>query len=204
MKIKMPNILQLITAIVILLPYLGIFGIYTYYNAKAEKIENARFILISKQEMRLSVYDYKGNEICKFPVACGANFGNKTERGDMKTPEGVFRVSEIQDSKNWSHDFKDGNGEIAGAYGPYFIRLYTPGHKGIGIHGTHDPNSMEKRVTEGCIRLTNENLLKLVPLVHSGMVVIITASAEDINNKRQDTREAVRAGIKKSLIICKN
>ncbi|GHT02184.1 L,D-transpeptidase [Bacteroidia bacterium] len=159
------------------------FGIYKWYNDKAEKIENAHFILISKQEMRLSVFDYKGNELCQFPVACGANFGNKTERGDMKTPEGVFRVTDIQDATNWSHDFKDGNGKIAGAYGPYFIRLHTPGHLGIGIHGTHDPASMEKRVTEGCIRLTNENLLKLLTYVHSGMVVIITASAEDVNEK---------------------
>ncbi|MDR1810126.1 MAG: L,D-transpeptidase [Prevotella sp.] len=180
MKIKRPNILQIITAIVIVLPYLGMFGIYRWYNAKADKIENARFILISKQEMRLSVYDYKGDELCKFPVACGANFGNKSAKGDMKTPEGVFRITEIQNSGNWSHNFNDGNGEIAGAYGPYFIRLHVPGHSGIGIHGTHDPKSMEKRVTEGCIRLTNENLLKLVEYVHSGMAVVITASTEDI------------------------
>jgi lipoprotein-anchoring transpeptidase ErfK/SrfK len=184
MKIKKPNILQIVTAILIILPYWGMFFIYQWYYSKAEKIENSRFILISKQEMRLSVYDYKGKELYKFPIACGANYGNKTKQGDMKTPEGVFRVSEIQNAESWSHDFKDGNGKIAGAYGPYFIRLYVPGHSGIGIHGTHDPDSMEKRLTEGCIRLKNKDLLTLVKYVHSGMTVIITASPQDMTIKQ--------------------
>jgi lipoprotein-anchoring transpeptidase ErfK/SrfK len=139
--------------------------------------------LVSKQEMRLSVYDYKGKELCKFPIACGLNYGNKGKKGDMKTPEGVFKVAYIEDAANWSHNFKDGKGEIAGAYGPYFIRLYVPKYSGIGIHGTHDPGSMEKRATEGCIRLKNEDLLKLVPLVHNGNVVIITPSIEDMKAK---------------------
>jgi hypothetical protein len=32
------------------------------------------------------------------------------------------------------------------------------GHQGIGIHGTHDDNSIRTRATEGCIRLKNEDL----------------------------------------------
>ena len=49
---------------------------------------------------------------------------------------------------------------IKGAYGPWFIRLKTP-WKGIGIHGTHDPDSIGKDITEGCIRLKNSDLLDL-------------------------------------------
>jgi hypothetical protein len=182
-KIKKISILHIIIVLLIVLPYFGILFIHHWYKNKSEQIENARFILISKQEMRLSVYDYKGHELCKFPVACGLNYGNKEKQGDMKTPEGVFRVSQIQNAAGWSHNFNDGNGEIQGAYGPYFIRLLVPGHSGIGIHGTHDPNSMEKRVAEGCIRLKNENLLKLVAMIHNGTAVIITAAQEDINKK---------------------
>jgi lipoprotein-anchoring transpeptidase ErfK/SrfK len=180
MKIQKPGALQIIITVLIILPYLGMFFVYQWYNKKAEDIENAHMVLISKEEMSLSVYDYKGNELCKFPIACGSNYGNKQEEGDMKTPEGVFRISEIQDASKWKHDFNDGNGEIPGAYGPYFVRLAVPGHKGIGIHGTHDPGSMEKRVTEGCIRLKNEDLEKFIPMIHNGTVVIITTSANDI------------------------
>jgi hypothetical protein len=189
MKFKKPDILTVILAVVIILPYLGIAGFYFWNASQTKSIENACFILISKQEMILQVFDYKGNEKCKFPIACGKNLGDKGIRGDMKTPEGVFRVSEIQNSSTWGHDFKDGNGEIEGAYGPYFIRLYVPGHSGIGIHGTHDNNSLGTRATEGCIRLQNENLLTLLKLIHSGTVVIITPSIDDIMVKEENKIE---------------
>ena len=106
-----------------------------------------------QEDMTLRLIDGQGGDILKFPIACGKNYGNKRKSGDMKTPEGVFSISEIVDASCWTHDFGDGKGEIAGAYGPFFIRLETPGHKGIGIHGTHKPESIGTRDTEGCIRL---------------------------------------------------
>ena len=84
-----------------------------------------------------------------YPIACGRALGNKEKPGDMKTPEGLFSVQQIQDASAWTHDFGDGKGEIRGAYGSHFIRLKTPGHRGIGIHGTHDPASIGTRATEG-------------------------------------------------------
>lgn len=169
--------------IVLLLPYLGIFFLWGIHKKEIDKIENSSFVIISKEEMILYVYDYKGNSIAKYPIAVAKNYGNKEKIGDMKTPEGVFRVSDIQNSSNWSHDFGDGNGVIDGAYGPYFVRLLTPGHKGIGIHGTHDNGSIGTRVTEGCIRLRNEDLKILVKQVRVGDVVVITPSQTDANVK---------------------
>ena len=136
-------------------------------------------IVISKEDMTLRLIDGQGGDILKFPIACGKNYGNKRKSGDMKTPEGVFSISEIVDASCWTHDFGDGKGEIAGAYGPFFIRLETPGHKGIGIHGTHKPESIGTRDTEGCIRLHNEDLCHLVEYVRVGMTVVITPSYKD-------------------------
>jgi lipoprotein-anchoring transpeptidase ErfK/SrfK len=144
------------------------------------EIANSSFIIISKEEMTLSVYDYRGALLYKYPVALGKNFGNKKMQGDMKTPEGIFNICDIQHSAGWKHDFGDGKGEVEGAYGPYFIRLLTPGHKGIGIHGTHLPNSVGLRVTEGCIRLNNKDLEKLVSRIHVGDVVVIIPSKKDL------------------------
>ena len=144
-----------------------------------QKTEDAYFILVSKQELSLSVYNFEGTELYKFPTSCSAYFGNKKVRGDHKTPEGLFPITELLKSDYISHDFKDGKGEIPGAYGPYLLRLGVPGYIDIGIHGTHDPGSMLKRVTEGCIRLRNEDILKIVPIVRIGTIVIITASIED-------------------------
>lgn len=98
----------------------------------------------------------------------------------MKTPEGLFSVQQIQDASAWTHDFGDGKGEIRGAYGSHFIRLKTPGHRGIGIHGTHDPASIGTRATEGCVRLNNSDLLELVKkYVYVGMPVVILTSEAD-------------------------
>ena len=148
-------------------------------NANSEDRKSAYIILVSKQELSLSVYDFDGNELYKYPIACSAFYGNKNIKGDHKTPEGLFPITEKLYSAYIPHDFNDGKGEIPGAYGPYFLRLGVPGYIDIGIHGTHDPASMGKRVTEGCIRLRNENIMSIVPLVRVGTTVIITTSVKD-------------------------
>lgn len=140
-------------------------------NIESPNPKNGLWIRIEKSQFTLSLM--QGGKIAgTFPVALGKNEGNKEKAGDMRTPEGAFYVERIQDSSAWVHDFGDGKGSIAGAYGPKFIRLKT-GWSGIGIHGTHDPASIGKRVTEGCIRLKNEDLAELVPYVKAGMKVQI-------------------------------
>lgn len=150
--------------------------------------EDASKIVISKESMTLNLYDSKGGLIYSFPVAVGKALGNKEKIGDNKTPEGEFSIQQIQSASSWEHDFGDGKGSIKGAYGNWFIRLKTPPHTGIGIHGTHDPNSIGTRASEGCIRLNNADLDKLKPLVKVGMPVIIETSIADqeADGKRSD------------------
>jgi lipoprotein-anchoring transpeptidase ErfK/SrfK len=109
-----------------------------------ENAENnkGKWIVVSKEKMTLFLYDSKDELIIAYPIACGKAYGNKQRPGDNKTPEGKFEVSQTQDASRWEHDFGDGKGYIKNAYGPYFIRLKTPPHKGIGIHGTHKPSSI--------------------------------------------------------------
>lgn len=173
-------ILYVLLGVVILMPYLGLAYLMRWYDKKVSEIRNAAFILVEKEKMQLSLIDYSGNQLRKYDMACGKNYGNKQKVGDMKTPEGVFHISNIEKADDWCHDFGDGKGEIQGAYGPWFIRLDTPGFKGIGIHGTHDPASIGTRATEGCIRLKNKDIAELKTLVHIGMVVVITPSSQDV------------------------
>lgn len=151
-----------------------------WYETKMDQYERASLIIIDKGKMRLSVYDLNGEEMESFPIGCGRNFGNKVEAGDNRTPEGIFRISDIQNSSGWTHDFGDGKGEISGAYGNYFLRLSAEPHKGIGIHGTHLPKSIGTRCTEGCIRLRNEDIVRLHDRVYRGLTVVILPSNEDI------------------------
>ena len=150
---------------------------------------DAHHIVISKESMTLNLYDSNNALIFSFPVAVGKNYGNKQKVGDMKTPEGEFTIQQIQDASSWGHDFNDGKGYINNCYGNWFIRLKTPPHSGIGIHGTHDPNSIGTRATEGCIRLNNADLDKLKPLVKVGMKVTIETSVLDMDadGKKEDS-----------------
>ena len=151
-----------------------------------DKPSGTAFIVISKLDQKLNVYDRNAQGdtvlVAQFPCCMGKNKGNKQRRGDMRTPESPagkpFKITMIQDASTWKHDFKDGRGEIK-AYGHWFLRLETPGHKGIGIHGsTNNENSVPGRASEGCIRLLDKDIITLKEhFAYVGMPV--TVQSED-------------------------
>lgn len=173
-------LVYLLYLLIALLPYGGLYYLHRWYEKSINDREEASIVIVSKEDMSLLVYDYSGQLRFSAPIACGKGYGNKEEKGDMKTPEGIFHISEIVDSSTWKHDFNDGKGEIENAYGPYFIRLTVPNQKGIGIHGTCNPESIGYRETEGCIRLKNNDLITFVSLVKCGTVVVIVPSSMDV------------------------
>ena len=140
--------------------------------------QKAAYIIVSKEEMQMVVYDEKGEELLKGRSACGTNYGQKQKAGDNRTPEGIFKVVSQEPAAHWTYDF--GHGPVKGAYGPLFIRLSTPGFKGIGIHGTHDENTVPGRETHGCIRLKNADLVRLAKIVDKGTLVVILPSRGDV------------------------
>ncbi|MCQ2288012.1 MAG: L,D-transpeptidase [Muribaculaceae bacterium] len=143
--------------------------------------KGSEFILISKKDWRLYVYGkINGEEVllAKYPCCLSKNEGQKQRSGDMKTPSSYpgkpFTIQQIQDASGWKHNFKDGRGSIL-AYGHWFLRLKTPGHSGIGIHGsTNNENSVPGRASEGCIRLRDKDIIDLkTRYARVGMQVII-------------------------------
>ena|GEM_PF-4926287 len=131
-----------------------------------------RWILIDKNNYSLTLYN-RDRILREWRIAVGFFAGDKVHVGDNRTPNGTFKISQIQDSSKWAHDFGDGKGVIQEAYGPWFIRLHTPPWTGIGIHGTHDPDSIGFRASEGCIRMSNEDVSELKEMVRVGMPVVI-------------------------------
>ena len=146
------------------------------------KPSGTAFIVVSKRDQTLTVYDRdaKGDTVmmAQFPCCMGKNKGDKQRRGDMRTPESPagkpFKITMIQDASTWKHDFKDGRGNIK-AYGHWFLRLETPGHKGIGIHGsTNNEHTVPGRASEGCIRLLDKDIIILKEhFAYVGMPVIV-------------------------------
>ena len=150
-------------------------------NAPHDK--STEFIVISKKDLRLTVYARSGEDtvaLATYPVCMGKNKGQKEGKGDMRTPESPagqpFSITRIQDASTWTHDFGDGRGSIL-AYGHWFLRLDTPGHSGIGIHGsTNNENTVPGRASEGCIRLLDKDIIQLKEkYARVGMPVIIKA-----------------------------
>ena len=140
----------------------------TFYSEVVNK-KNC-FILISKPEYRLYVCEVVDGDTLKrvhYPVCVGKMKGQKEKKGDMKTPECTSK---------WTHDFGDGRGSIL-SYGHWFMRLKTPGHSGIGIHGsTNNESSVPGRGSEGCIRLRDDDLIQLKEkYAFVGMRVVILA-----------------------------
>jgi len=135
--------------------------------------DSTEIIIVDKANFSLILADKYGAIEKEYGIACAMNYGNKQEVGDNKTPEGVFPINQILFSHNLYHDFGDGNGPIAHAYGPWFLRLDVPDFTSIGIHGTHLPESIGTRSTEGCIRLTNEDIKELKRRVYVGMPVMV-------------------------------
>lgn len=138
-----------------------------------------RFLYVDKNKLHLYVIeDLNKDTVATFSVGIGKSYGNKKQEGDMKTPEGKFIITQILDSSDWEHDFKDGYGNRKGAYGPYFIRLKTTPFTGIGIHGTCFPNSIGSRCSEGCVRMRNDDVVALKKLVKTGMYCVISKDRE--------------------------
>ena len=131
------------------------------------------YIVIDKEHFTLTLMAPDGTAVKTYGIACAKNYGNKTKRGDSKTPEGTFTINQILNARGLSHDFGDGKGPVKDAYGPWFLRLDVPGFRDIGIHGTHLPESIGTRATEGCIRLNNRDITDLKSRVHLGMTVTI-------------------------------
>lgn len=165
--------------------------------------EKGHFVVVHKGTQQLKVYNSDAQELASYSVSTGLNPGNKIIKGDQKTPEGVFRIESEEESSEWTFDFDDGKGPIKGSFGPYFMRLgvnsgnlfhntasdfsFTTGKQfvGIGIHGTHLPNLIGGRASHGCIRMKNEDLLKLRGIIRPGTPVIIVPGDKDLRQNRQ-------------------
>ncbi|MCM1290663.1 MAG: L,D-transpeptidase [Prevotella sp.] len=166
----------------------------------AEKLLNNthdRFLVVDKGSMRVIVYNKYGVEEVNYGIACARNFGTKHKKADTRTPEGFFSVEGIYDSTDWL--FTNDNGYTSparGQFGPRFIRLKIPTTTQIGLHGTAAPGSIGRRASHGCIRLTNENILKLVKMVEKGTPVIVSPGPRDraVNEKEGVNIYSVKTG----------
>jgi lipoprotein-anchoring transpeptidase ErfK/SrfK len=136
------------------------------------------YLLLRLQERTLYMvtYDVAGGaptDVQSFPVAIG--------RREYETPTGVFAVTDKATDPDWvQFDWKDPSRAI---------RLVPPGPDNplgrrwigfasgygwqIGFHGTPHPELLGQAVSHGCVRMRNDDVVKVYDRVRIGTVVIV-------------------------------
>ena len=111
------------------------------------------------------LYLYQGDQVKKvYPVATGHN--------KNLTPEGTFPVAVKINKPGWKGI---PGGDPKNPLGERWIGLRINGDQGrtYGIHGTNQPQSIGKYVSNGCIRMQNQDVIELSNLISEGTPVWI-------------------------------
>lgn len=140
-------------------------------------------IQIYKKHYRMYVY-YKGNFLTAYNCVFGTKpIGQKLYEGDKRTPEGWFTITDVRNNSKWERfielDYPNlesrKNHEQAKAEGRIPASSRIGGN--VGIHGVWagGDNVIESRFnwTDGCIALTNQNVIQLAKIVKPGTRVYV-------------------------------
>lgn len=185
-----PKRWSLITAFVVM--FVALFSFYT--PAKTEAAGVTYQIEINKTTNKLYLYK-NGKVVWTRPVATGKNVqpiprGSKTIP-ESATPEGVFPIVVKAVNPQWKNVpgtiKKKVNGKVvtvpnpANPLGPRWNGLSVNGDQGLmyGIHGTNNPSSIGKHISHGCIRMNNQDVIKLFDIVPYGTPVWIHSGKSD-------------------------
>lgn len=157
--------------------------------AEAPQLEAERYVVVHLAENRIYLMD-QGRPIWTAPAATGNGFRLETDDGrswHFATPRGVFQVKRKEKDPLWyKPDWayaKEGKTPPADPQERYQEGMLGTTAMYIGfelaIHGTDQPELVlnpdpeERRVSHGCIRLTNEDARTLFHLVEVGTPVLI-------------------------------
>lgn len=121
---------------------------------------------------------YQGGEVIReWPVAVG--------QPSSPTPTGVFTIGDKRYEPTWTNPDPDGWGSDLpdvigpGADNPLGARALNWNQNGrdtlIRFHGTNDPGSIGQPASQGCVRLTNQDVIELYDLVPRGTTIVSTA-----------------------------
>jgi len=136
-------------------------------------------ILVDKSRNRLYVFENAGPMLppmlrSDFYIAYGKKEGNKVREGDLRTPEGVYRItSHIPDEKLPP---MYGVGAYPINYPNELDRKLDKSGFGIWLHGTdREFYSRPPNDSEGCVVLTNEDLDRIEDGFQVGTTPVIIA-----------------------------
>lgn len=137
-----------------------------------DKIRIPRYrdrLVVDKKEKKM--YWLRGKKTVKiYPVSVG--------RVGSETPEGEFEVVSKVAHPVWYWEKK-----VIPADSPQNLlgtRWLGLNHKGYGIHGTRNPESIGAARSHGCIRMHNKDVEEIFPWIPQGTKVIIHDGHRDV------------------------
>ncbi len=130
-------------------------------------------VKIDSKSSMLTVHE-NGKLIAAYPVTIGSE--------QTESPVGDWKVRGVAKMPNFRHDKSMLNkGERSenfhmlppGPNNPVGVIWIALNKKGIGLHGTSDPDSIGRSVSHGCVRLANWDVIRLAGKVKAGVPVAI-------------------------------
>jgi len=159
---------------------------------------------VDKKARTLSVWGRKGEQIRKFAEFSsdmGKKSGDKTSRGDHRTPEGIYFLQTMLDGKQIPYELY-GKRAFTTDYPNFFDRRMGKTGNGIWLHAIPEKETLE-RGSRGCVVVRNDTILELTQYVKLGQTPIIisdeltytnnsqlNANAESIRNEIEQWRKA--------------
>jgi murein L,D-transpeptidase YafK len=157
-------------------------------------------IVVDTSKSTLYLYENVNGEahyVSDFYISVGKKGADKVSEGDQRTPLGVYFIN----SKLTKDKLTDFYGSVAYPLSypnEWDRRLGRDGH-GIWLHGTpSDTYSRPPRASNGCVVLSNDDLLQIGKHVHIGHTpVIITNQMDWTDDSDRADRDALLSEIEK-------
>lgn len=150
--------------------YLGVFLLFPSLT-RTIAAENNSYIIINKAVNKLAFFD-EGEMVKIFDVATG--------RKQSYTPEGTFTVMKKIKNRPY-YKKKIPGGAPNNPLGDRWLGLSVPGTWGnvYGIHGNSNENSIGKYISDGCVRMHNDEVRWLFDKITTGTPVLIVNEKKD-------------------------
>lgn len=118
-------------------------------------------IIVEKSTQSLFVYsNYKEEPVEKFTITSGKKAGQKTEEGDMRTPEGIYFFKRVITGDELPKIDDYGEKAFTLNYPNTIDEGENRTGSGIWLHGAYDINKTENpNNSRGCVVMSNEDLM---------------------------------------------
>ncbi len=149
-------------------------------------------IVIYKRKRALVMYNY-GARKRQYPIVLGPNAsGPKRYEGDLRTPEGLYRIDQLRVHNRWRYflSINYPNARDEKAYRDNLAEGLIPLDRGapariggaLGIHGNDRPKKQgaAEDWTRGCVAMHNEDIDELYTNVKIGTPVLILEGSSPI------------------------